>query len=148
MDGPWHAGWSGGRFKALETTGDVGVVAEGPSLPAAFASAAAGLYWIITPGPVVDAGARASVVGRGDDLAVALAKALQQLVVEFDTLGFIGASCLASSYLGERAEVRLELRGEAFDRARHRQGVEVKAVTHHELKVDRAARRVEVLLDI
>jgi SHS2 domain-containing protein len=148
LDGPWQAGFSGGRFSVLETTGDVGVVAEGPSLPAAMASAAAGLYWIITPAAAGDAGERASVKGEGDDLGVALAKALQQLVVLFDTHGFVGASCLASCHRGERAEVRLELRGERFDRAHHPQGVEVKAVTHHELKVDRAARRVEVLFDI
>ena len=148
MDGPWHDGWSGGRFSVLETTGDVGVIAEGPSLPAALASAAAGLYWIITPAPAEDEGQRASVVGQGDDLGVALAKALQQLVVEFDTRGFVGASCLASAHLAARAEVRLELRGALFDRERHPQGVEVKAVTHHGLKVERWPPRAEVLFDI
>jgi SHS2 domain-containing protein len=148
VDGPWNPGWSGGRFQVKETAADVGVIAEGPSLSAAFSSAACGLYWIITPSAAADGGERASVKGEGDDLGVALAKALQLLVVEFDTRGFVGASCLASAYRGARAEVRLELRGELFDRGRHPQGVEVKAVTHHELKVERAERRVEVLFDV
>jgi len=42
----------------------------------------------------------------------------------------------------------LSLIGETFDPARHPPGVEVKAVTHHELIVDRARRHVEVLFDI
>jgi SHS2 domain-containing protein len=148
VDEGFQPGWSGGRFKALETTADVGVVAEGPSMPAAFASAAAGLYWVVTPAQARDEGERASVSGVGDDLGLALARALQRLVVEFDTRQFVGASCLASLFSGRRAEVRLELRGERFDPARHPQGVEVKAVTHHGLKVDRALNRVEVLFDI
>jgi SHS2 domain-containing protein len=124
------------------------VIAQGPSLPAALASAAAGLYHVISPGPVEDRGERASVAGRGDDLGHALARALQLLVVEFDTRGFLAASGLASAHTGQRAEVRLDLRGERFDAARHLQGVEVKAVTHHGLVVDRVRRRVEVLFDI
>lgn len=148
MEGDFHPGWSGGRFKALETTADVGVVAEGPSLPAALASAAAGFYWVVTPGQAAEGSERAAVSGKGEDIGTALARALQQLVVEFDTRGFVGASCLAAILQGERVEVRLELRGERFDAARHPQGVEVKAVTHHALKVERSPPRVEVLFDI
>lgn len=148
MHEPWHPGWSGGRFATLETMADIGVIAEGPSLPAAIASAAAGFYFVITPAQAADAGERASVVGKGDDIGHALARALQLLVIEFDTRAFVGASCLASVYVGDRAEVRLDLRGETFDVQRHPQGVEIKAVTHHEIVVDRAARHVEVLFDI
>src|SRR5689334_22020466 len=65
VDGPWNPGWSGGRFQVKETAADVGVIAEGPSLSAAFSSAACGLYWIITPAAAADGGERASVKGEG-----------------------------------------------------------------------------------
>ncbi len=123
-------------------------MAEGPSLPSALASAAAGMYWIITPAAPEGEGERRLAVGEGDDIALALARALQQLVIEFDTTRFVGGFCLASAYRGDRARVALDLRGGRFDPQRHPQGVEIKAVTHHELKVDPKARRVEVLFDV
>jgi len=144
----WQPGWSGGRFATLETTADIGVIAEGPSLPAAIASAAAGFYWVITPAQAAQGSERLAVSGTGPDTALALARALQRLVVEFDTRSFLGATALASIHTAEQVEVRLELRGERFDVARHPQGVEIKAVTHHDLKVERAPPRVEVLFDI
>jgi len=148
MDEAWRTGWSGGRFQVKETTGDVGVIAEGESLPSAIASAAAGLYYIMSPGPVAVGTARLWVSEEAGDLALAFARALQRLVVAFDVEGFIAGSALASVYRGERAKVTLELTGETFDALRHEQGVEVKAVTHHGLVVDPAAHRVEVLLDV
>ncbi len=148
MDEAWRPGWSGGRFKLLETTADIGVIAEGLSLPAAVASAAAGLYYIMSPGPVAGGKRTLWVSEEAGDVALAFARALQRLLIAFDTDGFIAGGALASVYRGERAKVTLELTGETFDPARHEQGVEVKAVTHHGLVVDPAAHRVEVLLDV
>lgn len=148
MAEPWQPGWAGGRFRVVETTADVGVEAEGPSLPAAISSAVAGMYWIISPGQAEDRGERVTAVGEGEDLAMALARALQKALIAFDTLGLLGALCLASAYRGERWRVVLEIRGETFDAGRHPQGVEIKAVTHHDLIADLAARSVEVLFDV
>jgi protein archease len=144
----WHKGWSGGRFRIKETTADIGVVAEGPTPPAAMASAVAGMYWIISPGPVSDAGQKAEVRGTADELEVAFARALQQLVVAFDTEGLLGASATVEYQREPPAWVYIKVRGESFDLERHPQGVEIKAVTHHELVVDLDACRVEVLFDV
>jgi SHS2 domain-containing protein len=124
------------------------VEAEGQSLSAAISSAVAGMYWVITPCCAEEKGLRALAVGEGEDVPVAFARALQKLLIEFDTRGLLGASCLSSVYRAERARVTLEVVGEPFEVARHPQGVEVKAVTHHDLVVDRASRRVGVLFDI
>lgn len=148
MDEPWQPGWSGGRFRIKETTADIGVEADGPSLAAAISSAVAGMYWVISPCAAGNKGLRAFAVGEGEDTPVAFARALQKLLIEFDTQGLLGGSCMASVYRGERARVTLEAVGEPFEVARHPQGVEVKAVTHHDLVVDRASRRVAVLFDI
>lgn len=144
----WRPGWSGGRFRIVETTADVGVAAEGDSLPSAVASAAAGLYYIISPGPVATGPRRLWVSQEAAEVALAFAQALQRLLVAFDTDGFIAGGALASVYQGERAKVTLDLVGETFDPDRHEQGVEVKAVTHHGLSVEPAARRVAVLFDV
>lgn len=148
MEGDWRPGWSDGRFKVKETTADVGVVGQGKDLPSALASALAGMYWIISPAPAEDRGRRLFVEGEGDDLALAFARALQRLLIAFDTDDLLGASCLAAAYRGDRARVFLEVYGETFDPGRHPQGVEIKGVTHHELLVDPAARAVEVLFDV
>lgn len=149
MGEPWRPGWQGGRFRIKETTADVGIVAEGPGTAQAVASAVAGLYWVISPSPAQDRGRVLRVDGEAPDLALAFARALQRLLVAFDTEGFIGASAsVAIRETSTTSTVAIELRGETFDAARHPQGVEIKAVTHHELLVDRENRRVEVLFDV
>ena len=148
MDEPWVAGWSGGRFQIRETTADIGVLAEAASLPAAIGSAAAGMYHVMSPGAFEDRGRRLWIAEQADDLPLAVARTLQRLVIAFDTDGFVGAHGLASVYRGTSCRVTLELYGETFDPARHAQGVEIKAVTHHQITVDAAKGRVEVLLDV
>ncbi len=148
MGEAWRPGWSGGRFRVWETTADIGVIAEGESLPAAVASAAAGLYSIMSPGPVAAGKRTLWVSEEAGDVPLAFARALQRLLIAFDIDGFLGAGALASVYQGDCARVTLELTGETFDPSRHGEGVEVKGVTHHGLVVDAAARRVEVLLDV
>jgi len=49
---------------------------------------------------------------------------------------------------GKPSRCRIEAKGVTFDPARHTPGVEIKAVTHHDLVLDAKKRWVEVLFDI
>lgn len=148
QEGEWIDGWQGGRFKIKETTGDIGVIATGPSTEAAEASAVAGMYWIISPSAKRRRQRHLSVDGQADEAAVALARALQRLLIAFDTDGFIAATARVMHVPGRPSRCRIEVEGETYDAARHPAGVEIKAVTHHDLVLDAAASRVEVLFDI
>jgi SHS2 domain-containing protein len=141
-------GWAGGRFQIKGTMADVGVVAQGPTVESALASAVAGMYWIISPSTNVRSTREVTVEEEGHDAPLAFARALQRLLVHFDAEAFLGAEGSVAMEWAAPSRCRIKVRGEAFDPAHHASGVEVKAVTHHELVVDRRKRRVEVLFDI
>jgi SHS2 domain-containing protein len=146
--GQWVPGFGGGRFRIVETTADIGVDGQGPTIEAAQAAAVAGFYHIIAPGARVEERREASVEAQGPDEAVAFGRALQKLVALFDIERFLAASARVETTPGPPAHCTIALRGEVFDPQRHPYGVEVKAVTRHALVFDRAACRVRVVLDI
>jgi SHS2 domain-containing protein len=143
-----HAGWAGGHFTIKETMADVGVIATGPTADAALASAVAGMYWIMSPQARVRPAREVVIEEEGIDPPLAFARALQRLLVHFDADGFLAGEGTVEMDWGAPARCRIRVKGEAFDPSRHPAGVEVKAVTHHELLLDRTGRRVEVLFDI
>ena len=146
--GPWRKAPGGGRYRTFETMADIGVEAEGPSIEAAEAAAVAGMYYIITPEARVNPSLKRQVSGTSTDGALAFARALQQLLVEFDKDGFVAASARVE-HAGEGSpRCTIHLEGDAFDPARDPPGVEIKAVTHHELVRDVAAKRVRVIFDV
>ena len=146
--GPWRAAPGGGRYRTFETMADIGVEAEGPSIEAAEAAAVAGMYYIITPEARVKPKLNREVHGESTDPALAFARALQQLLVEFDNDGFVGAQAQVEHAERGTPICTIQLKGEAFDPARDPPGVEIKAVTHHELVRDVAAKRVRVIFDV
>jgi SHS2 domain-containing protein len=117
-------------------------------MEAAEASAVAGLYHIITPGAQVRAERAVQVDGTAGEEGVAFARALQRLVALFDIERFIAAQATVENEPGPPARCTIHLWGESYDPARHPYGVEVKAVTHHQLVFARHLRRVAVVLDI
>lgn len=108
----------------------------------------AGMYWIISPSTKRGSARALTVEAEADEPAVALARALQRLLVAFDTDGFLASSARVSHTPGRPSRCRIEAKGDTFDPARHTPGVEVKAVTHHDLVFDAKKRWVEVLFDI
>ncbi len=146
--GPWMDGFGGGRYRVFETTADLGVEADGPTMEAAQASAVAGFYHVIAPGAEVASACDARVEAEAPEEGVAFARALQKLVALFDIERFIAGEAHVESMAGPPARCTISMRGEPFDPKRHPYGVEVKAVTRHEITFDRAARVVRVILDI
>lgn len=124
-------------FEVFEHTADLGVRVEADSLPELFADAAQGLFSVIV-GDLAQV--RPDVVERftvsGSDLTWLL----------FDFLGELHAAFELRRMLFREFTVRITddgleaaARGERYDPARHALAHEVKAITQHELAVDRSA---------
>lgn len=124
-------------FEVFEHTADLGVRVEADSLPELFADAAQGLFSVIV-GDLAQV--RPDVVERftvsGSDPTWLLFDFLSELHAAFEL-----RRMLFRDFTVTITDDGLEAaaRGERYDPARHSLAHEVKAITQHELAVDRSA---------
>lgn len=135
-------------FEYMDISGDAGVRATGATLGEAFASAAMGMYGLITDLEKVREEKSVSVRAESGSIGELLVGFLNELVFRFDARGFIGRRVEVKS-LGDKS-VEATVTGEDFDPARHRARALVKAATYHGLRVEEAdgGWLVEVIFDI
>ena len=134
-------------FEILEHTADVGVRAWGPTLGVLFREAARGMFALIT-----DLERVRSMSSRTVELeADAVEDLLHDWLEELNGLHQVRHEV----YCGFDVEtdgvrLRATVHGEPLDPARHELWIEIKAVTWHDLRVERIAGGFEaaVLLDI
>src|ERR687892_1502449 len=121
-------------FEILEHTADVGVRAFGESLPELFEQATRGLAHVAgiwTTGE----GERVDVAVEGDDLGGLLVDWLSEILWLHDSRDmFLTSVEVASVDRGVKGNVRLVARG-----SRAATGTQVKAITYHQLRVERIA---------
>lgn len=132
-------------FVILEHTADVGVRAWGPTPAAAFEQATHGLLDITgawQPGP----GARHEVAVTGRDLGALLVDWLGEVLYLQDSLDVVVCGFGVDRVDAGRAEGWIE----TADRPPEIEGTAVKAITYHQLSVERRDDRWEavVYLDI
>ena len=141
-----------GGFRFLEHVGDVFIEAWGDSLEEAFAETAKAFYETVSSMRGVEPRVEKVVEVEGHDLQELLYSMLEQLIILFDSEGFLASEIKAEGL--ERSSkgfrIRLRLRGEPYERGRHRHGTHVKGVTYHMMEVDARSpvKRVKVLLDV
>lgn len=134
------------RFRLIEHTADIGLVAYGNSLAEAFGNAAYGMFSIIADlGTVREIESRRLDISEKDPEDL-LFEWLNSLLYLFDveTLLF---KRFDISHLDENS-LQAVCYGERYDPSRHRLKLGVKAATYHMLKVDRAKNRVQVIFDV
>ncbi|MFH0914152.1 MAG: archease [Chloroflexota bacterium] len=134
------------RFRLIEHTADIGLVAYGKSLPEAFANAAYGLFSIMTePGKVREVVSR-EVVVSAPDLEGLLFEWLNSLLYLFDVEHLL----FKRFDIKELSEQSLKAIcwGEKYDPARHELKLGVKSATYHQLKVDRKKNQAQVIFDV
>ena len=132
-------------FEILEHTADVGVRAFGDSLPELFEQATHGLanvagIWTTGEGEQVE------VAVEGDDLGGLLVDWLSEILWLHDSRDMLLTSVdVAWVDRGVKGNVRLLPRG-----SRSATGTQVKAVTYHQLRVERVATgwEADVYLDV
>lgn len=134
------------RFRLIEHTADIGLVAYGNTLAEAFANAAYGLFSIMAELRNVKEGESRIVQLDERDGEALLFEWLNSLIYLFDveTLLFkrFDVEVLTDNYLEAKCY------GEKYDPSRHRLKMGVKSATYHMLKVDKEKNRVQVILDV
>jgi SHS2 domain-containing protein len=134
------------RYRLIEHTADIGLVAYGDNLAEAFANAAYGMFSIIAGLRSVREVESRQVELEGKDMEALLFDWLNTLLYLFDTEAIL----LKSFDISELTENRLEATcyGERYDPSRHRLKIGVKSATYHMLEVNKEKNRVRVIFDI
>jgi SHS2 domain-containing protein len=134
------------RFEFIEHTADIGIIAYGKTLSEAFASAAYGMFAIITElENVRETESRRFEVGA-DDVEGLLFEWLNSLLYYLD----VEMLLFKRFDIIEFGDTRLAARchGEKYDPSRHRLKTGIKSATYHMMEVDRKENRVRVIFDI
>lgn len=134
------------RYKLVEHTADVGLIAYGRTLAEAFGNTAYGMFSIIAElGTVREVESRQIEVGD-NDLEGLLFEWLNSLIYFFD----VEMLLFRRFDISDLAENRLKAicYGEKYDPSRHHLKIGVKSATYHMLKVDRGKNEVQVIFDI
>ncbi len=132
--------------RTFEHTADIGLAIEAESLDAAFGEAALALVEVVTGGALPPAEQQRAFTVEAPSLEQLLVRFLSRLLVEFDGDGFLPGAAEVTLADGRLAAT---LRGAAWDAARDGYGVEVKAISYHELQVELGPpARLRVILDL
>ena len=134
------------RFRLIEHTADMGLVAYGKSLAEAFANAAYGLFsLIVEPNKVKEKESR-KVIVQAQDAEGLLFNWINELIYIFEVERLLFKSFDITEFTGQSLEATCW--GEKYDRSRHQLKTGVKSATYHMLKVDGEKNRVQVIFDV
>jgi len=125
------------RFRYIEEgpSADLVVEACGPTLAEAFASAALAMFNAMTPLEEVEKRATKTMEVGGDDLGGLLYNFLDELLFihEAELIVFSGIDVALDE---ESLRATAVCSGEPFDLGRHEQGIAIKAVTFHQMRIE------------
>ncbi|MEJ5377513.1 MAG: archease [bacterium] len=137
-----------GTFTFLDHTGDVGFAVRGRSLEELFQNAAKALFSVITDRRRIRRRIKESINISAPELESLLVQWLGELLFLFDARGL-----LFSDFRFETLENHLlhaMAWGEPYEQGRHVIKTGIKAVTYHQIKVEkrRGLWRARIILDI
>jgi SHS2 domain-containing protein len=130
----------GYRYLEEGPTADLLVEAYGSTLGEAFANAALAMFNAITPLEKVKPKISRRIELEGEDLEGLLYDFLDELLFINDTENLVFSEIKVDVDTG-RLRLRAECRGERFDPERHQAGAVVKAVTFHQMRVEKTDGR-------
>jgi len=134
------------RFRLIEHTADVGLIAYGQTLAEAFANAAYGLFSIIGELGTVKAIESRTLDLSEEDPESLLFEWLNSLIYLFDVEMLLFKVFDIKYFDGRR--LKAVCHGEKYDPSRHRLKTGVKSTTYHMLKVDEERNQVQVIFDV
>ena len=135
--------------KNFEHTADIGIEVETSNISSAFEEAALGFSEIITGGNLPKELISNDVSIESDNLDSLLVHFISYLVVLFDTDLFISGFANIEISKGEIFLLKGILKGDIYDQSKHGYGVEIKAVSYHQLLVEEGPPyRLRVILDL
>ncbi len=135
-------------FEILEHPADVGFLAYGATLEELFANAALAMITLACEPDGVRETERRSISVIGEDTESLLYGWLAEILAIMDAERLVLRR--AEVTVLEKGRVTGAVYGEPLDRAPHRTGVSIKAVTYHQFAVERTADgwRARVYLDL
>lgn len=123
-------------YEIFDHTADAGLTVRAPTMPGLIAPAAEGLYALIGElVPVEREGYAESYTDTGDEAALLLRDYLAHLLVAFEHENVMAVS--ADDVLFEAQSLRVAMRLKPVDMERSVFHREVKAVTYHDLAVEK-----------
>jgi SHS2 domain-containing protein len=134
------------RFRFIEHTADMGLVAYGGTLAEAFANAACGLFAIIGEPKTFRETESREIRLSEENPEDLLFEWLNRLIYFFDVEGLLFKRF--EVLLSGEGELTATGYGERYDPSRHHLKRGVKAATYHQLRVDREKNQVRVIFDI
>jgi len=135
--------------KNFEHTADIGIEVETSNISSAFEEVALGFSEIITGGNLPKELISNDVSIESDNLDSLLVHFISYLVVLFDTDLFISGFANIEISKGEIFLLKGILKGDIYDQSKHGYGVEIKAVSYHQLLVEEGPpSRLRVILDL
>ncbi len=134
------------RFQLIEHTADTGLIAYGTNLAEAFASAAYGLFSIITElNRVREAQSRPLTVSAGD-IEGLLFNWMNELIYVFEVEYLLFKRFDITEF--SEHNLKATCWGERYDPSRHQLKLGVKSATYYMLEVDAEKNRVRVIFDV
>ena len=135
--------------KNFEHTADIGIEIESPTLSEAFQEVSLSFSEIITGGSLPEVLTSKEVFLESDNLDSLLVDFLSYLIVLFDTDDFIAGSAKLEISKKNSFQIAGKLVGETYNQDKHGYGVEIKAISYHQLLVhDGPPARLRVILDL
>ncbi len=134
------------RYKLIEHTADIGLIAYGSTLGEAFGNAAYGMFSIIAELDNVLENRSRRIELRSSDLESLLFEWLNRLLYYLDVDLLLFKSFKVN--ILPRNRLIAICYGEKYDRLRHQLKTGVKSATYHKLKVDRTKNEVQVIFDV
>lgn len=136
------------QFRILEHTADVGFEAFGSTREEAFVNAARALFYLIVELDTIDPREEVWVQVQGADPESVLVNWLSELLYLQDAEGWLFRDFEIQSLHDDSLSALA--RGEKFQRSRHQAKLLVKAITYHQLALEKTPRgwRAQVYVDI
>ncbi len=140
------------KFEWIDHPADIGFRAFGEDLEEAFENAAFALADIIAEVEKVEDEERIDISLSSEDLEALLYDWIDHFIYLYDAKSFIASKFVVEkiSKTDEGYELEAEAFGEKYDREKHGQGTEVKAMTYHMMKIEDKPGQtyVQLIVDI
>jgi len=139
-------------YKIISHTADIGLELEAPDLSSLFKEAARGWRELVFEDAVIRASEKKTVTFSAASSEELLVNWLSELTssLTFHYWVFAETGDLRIESSGEAWQLQASIRGEPFDEERHYIYFDIKAVTFHQLKIERvnSKLRVRIFFDI
>ena len=129
-------GVGGRHYEYLDHTADIQLHAWGWDMGEAMENVALAMFDYITELPGIQVVEEQEFSISGHDLPSLLYNFLDQWLYVFSTEFFVPASMFISALDMQTFTLTVKAKGEKFDRARHVQGTEVKAITYSNMQIN------------